>query len=300
MFQQFVSVFAFFGLTLSEYSFPLYTDPFGDLMLEIEIPLHNVSTFMKLDFGISEAVPFSPITDHDTPLVFFIPSDILPYTFSSRFVSFIDDTGEEFTTEGSGLLSVSPHGELVRASGYIAVIKDTLNSNRANLIVESSFESFSSSCFPNSLMRVNFTVDDRVDGFVAMGGERIEVGFVWFRSNDVRELAGIPRNMFYRISNAIENTGATVRLSDWRRFSNCSQSIFSSLPEIHIHILNDNLDFGRLVLYPDEYLELLPDGGCALRMDYDDRNPIWIDPLRLNGINIRVSRNNSFEICESI
>ena len=79
-------------------------------------------------------------------------------------------------------------------------------------------------------------------------------------------------------------------------FSGCTQAVVDTLPFIKLEFSTSSL-----LYYPEDYIELNgEDGTCNLLLGaVEAGRPIDIDPLMLVGQNVRVTRDNVWDICDS-
>jgi hypothetical protein len=105
--------------------------------------------------------------------------------------------------------------------------------------------------------------------------------------------ARIPRPMWQRLVELILASGMSEG-SHPGDFTGCTQGLIATLPNIELIFVS-----GSLVYYPEDYIELNQvDGTCSMRVT-GTSGSIVVEPLFLANTNVRVTRQNVWDICES-
>lgn len=209
------------------------------------------------------------------------------YTFASRYPV----TGQI----GRTFLSISPEAYLVRQAGSVAFDwSSSSNETTANLIVESDAYLFYEKCVAESLLRITVPQNEQTYTFVNIGNETVqERSLTRFRTFSDCTVALVPDRVFTLIENQLEAAGSQ-RIDGLMVYSNCSTTTIQSLPEIRIDFPN----IGKIVLYPDEYMVVSGEGQCTMLLMRLGHFAV-IDPFKLAGMNVRISRGRIWEFCDA-
>jgi hypothetical protein len=118
---------------------------------------------------------------------------------------------------------------------------------------------------------------------------------VQFKHCGGRFLGAIPISIFMPFRDALREAGVIwLGIPRDRFFSNCSREIIASAPPMEF-IFPDS---GILIYYPEQYMQLLHNGQCVFLFNLV-LTTLSIDPLMLRGMNIRISHNRIWDICEA-
>jgi hypothetical protein len=196
----------------------------------------------------------------------------------------------------SSYIGMGASSALVQQVGAVAVIKGI--SRRAELVLGSSMDVFMTTCAPGTLMTLSFAAGPiqitaklgNGTTFEPFGDHRLEV-------NGDGSQAKVPGTMFDRIGAILTSQGSVVIPESFNRhFSRCSEAIMESLPTIDF-----TTPVGSIVYFPEDYVFFNPeDSTCKLRITRaTDGAPLAFSPLLLVDTNVRITRDNQLNICES-
>jgi hypothetical protein len=201
---------------------------------------------------------------------------------------------------GSGsYLGIGTDSRLLGQSGSLAVIRR--NDTSAELIISSTRDYFSASCRPGTLMTVDASSELRQaevqvklwNGTLSttFGAHRLEFG----GRTVFPKRALIPEALYENIRESIISNGFVAGMMPWN-FSECSSETIATLPTIDFRF-----ETGSIVLFPDAYMDFNAiDRTCRLQLSIAPAGgPVVLDPLRLVGLNVRVTRDNVWDFCDS-
>jgi hypothetical protein len=200
-------------------------------------------------------------------------------------------------------IGVSWGSALLRAAGSVAIIQSSGESfaRKGYLVIESNLSSFNSTCFPGSFSRFNLTAAEShlENATVRAGGVSSPVdGFLLYTSLNAFNIAAVPIVIWAHVIDLLESNGAHLFREVTRiTLSNCTRDFhLENLPLLEI----TTPDFGTLVIYPDEYIEFLPDNQCVVLLTPSlGTNRIELNPLVLSNLNLRISSNGIVEFCDA-
>jgi hypothetical protein len=282
----------------AEYIVPAYIDENNDWSVDISVSSPpNQTVRMKLRMARFDIIPI-PLRAHETNRVLFtIPGNA---NSSDPPFSYESTPGRNSENVNSAQLGVQPGSQLLTAAGSIAMIQLSQEgrAREGHLVIGSNFSSFNATCFPGSLMRLEIPsirseVTISVGGFVDTS-YAIDIRFVCDRV-----LADVPHRIVEWIIGTLRGTGARRRYGSPERFSNCTRElVVASLPSLEFR----RRDLGKIVLYPDEYMEFGTDGHCflLLRPAFVEDDFIRVNLLKLPNINVRVSNTGIVEFCDAM
>ena len=203
----------------------------------------------------------------------------------------------------TGYSAESPHSyigigfdsRVTQNTGSVAVIRNTTS---AELVFGATGEFFNSACIPGSIMTFNSSGTGQFAVQVTLRNEAVETSMGDYRmkfGSASGSSAQVPRLIWTRISDLILSSGIAPG-SRPGMFTGCSQAAIATLPNIELTFGNGS----RLVYFPEDYLELnQSEGNCRLRFSSNAEGPLIVEPLFLTHTNVRVTRENVWDICES-
>jgi hypothetical protein len=208
-----------------------------------------------------------------------------------------------FDPSASSYMGIAYDSPLTQQAGAVAVIiRDSTN---AEMNIGATRDHFNASCRPGTLMTLDVSRHGELAGERYIDGVQVRLGneslMVNFGSHRMRitgltpRRANVPQALYERVRESLISSGFVEGERPYI-FSGCTEAVLETLPTIR-------LDFssGSLLYFPEDYVQLNSgDGTCSLLLGsvVSDR-PIDIDPLRLIGQNVRVTRDNVWDICES-
>lgn len=201
-------------------------------------------------------------------------------------------------TPVNAYIGIGSDSALTRSVGPVGVIRQRLS---AELILGATRDFFNSTCIPGTIMTLNFPITEGLPVQVKLRNEFFEARFgdSRMRVDAIRggNIMIISQSMHSRLVERIQSAGLLLA-SRPGMFIRCSASIFASLPLIELAF-----GTGSLVYHPEDYLEVDASGEtCTLRVlgNLDDHRTLILDPLFIPDTNIRVTAENSWDICESV
>ena len=194
-------------------------------------------------------------------------------------------------------LGLHPESALLKGSGSVALIRasgDRLN-REGKLVIGSSLPSFLATCVPGTYMQLNHRENN---ASVRFGDDIARPGKLDFHhsvGNDI--FAGISQESLDGIKRALTRLGAipSWEIYQHRNFLRCPEALVHSLPPLEVDVVH----VGKISFDPVDYLTFDGNGGCRILVDTYWGNGFTLEPLRLNGFNLRITRNKTFEICRS-
>ena len=206
------------------------------------------------------------------------------------------------TVNNRSYLAIGRRSEFMHHVGSIAIIK---RNEGSEMILGSSLENFRESCVSDSFLDIVPTGVFIQGSFGLSNGTHIESieDRQFFISQTQGYLGSVPTVIFDRIENAIlenDTIGRIFNAGDDRvMFSNCSGEILQHLPSIRISLTAQT---GSFVLHPDDYMYFIESRNeCWLRLIHNDLpSHLWVDVLLIGGANVRMSSDQSLQICDSI
>ena len=198
------------------------------------------------------------------------------------------------------ILSTILFGVSLSRSEFVSGQEFAIPITYVHLVIESSLSSFNSTCVPGSLMRRYF----EPLGTVSRTGARLNIGDLSDSVNDITLWHGpsvigfLSYNYFVAIVDYLVRFGAD-RTSRNDRLSNCTREMIDLVPPIELSEGN----FGTIKIFSDEYIELLPGGICRIAPHISSPgyrpNHFAVNLLKLQNLNIRISRNRIIEFCDA-
>jgi hypothetical protein len=185
------------------------------------------------------------------------------------------------------LLGIGAGSDLTHQAGPIAILREP---TRAHMVLHSTFENFAASCIPDSIITINASSPLRVQ-YNLTNGTFGESSYNVAFGNMMNFRLSIPQPMILRITELLIAGGASDD------FHHCSRAAIASLPNIAISFETG----ASLVYYPEDYVDFNEEERrCTLRVSQSlEEIGFGIDPLKLVGQNVRVTRENIWNICES-
>jgi hypothetical protein len=190
------------------------------------------------------------------------------------------------------VLGIAAQSELTQQAGPISILREPTS---AQMVLYSTFEHFAAACVPDSILTVTNASSLSGVQFKLMnesfsesfGNYTVALGHMYFYRLSVPEL------LKDRITEILTPTGAS---SSFGEFYHCSRQSLALLPNIQV-----TFETGSLVYYPEDYVDFNEEEQtCMLRVARSEEEVgFGIDPLKLVGQNVRVTRNNIWNICES-
>jgi hypothetical protein len=197
----------------------------------------------------------------------------------------------------SSYIAIGASSDLVQRVGSVALIKGT--DNRGELIFGASLDQFNRNCAPGTLMGLNISSGSvQVDAKLVNGTNSESFGDRGLEIDGPRSFrTTVPRAMFTRIEELLIARGsARVPGIIAAKFTGCSEAIVASLPNIEL-----TTGVGSIVYFPEDYAVFnASDNTCSLRLvAARDGESLKFSPFLLVDTNVRVTRNNEWQICES-
>jgi len=188
-------------------------------------------------------------------------------------------------------IGIGPETAVTNQAGPISIIR---GSRSATLVLYSSLEYFKSACKPDTFVGFLSTLpvslklqnDTLIESFAP---RRVTFGAVSVYK------ASISREMFLRLEELFIASGmARTRHIGW--YSDCTDERIASIPNVEL-----NYGFGAFVFRPEEFLKMQTDGKCfSLLWPASEIETLFIEPLLLLDKNVRVSKDNRWNFCESL
>ena len=113
----------------------------------------------------------------------------------------------------------------------------------------------------------------------------------------LRGKATVPWHLWARMQASMVRSGANLGLYV-NQYTACTHAAISSLP-----IISFTFAHGSLVYYPDEYVKYNEtDQTCHIQVGAGGpgRSSLVLEPLFIPDANVRVTRDNIWEICDSV
>ena len=182
--------------------------------------------------------------------------------------------------------------QLVQQVGAVAIIKSRTLRN-ARLVVNSTLAHFERTCYPGTLMSLNFSTNSTIQVTARLTNESSTVDvfgqhqLVFDSPGSCR--ASVTPAMYDSIQQIlIGQGGVPLRGTPFGRFSTCSPDIVRLLPTIEFAT-----PAGSLIFYPDDYIDFNPqDNSCRLRIaEGRDGADIRVSPMLLVDTNVRVDKD---------
>ena len=230
-----------------------------------------------------------------------MPTVMIPWTLvGGDGVSFGHDYTYDSLTSATYVethLGLHPESALLKGSGSVALIRasgDRLN-REGKLVIGSSLPSFLATCVPGTYMQLNHRKNDasvRFGDDIARPGE---LEFNHFAGDGI--LAQISRESLEGIERALTRLGAipSREFHRHRNFLRCPEALVHSLPPLEVDVVH----VGKISFDPVDYLTFDSDGGCRILVDIYRGKDVILNPFRLNGLNVRITRDKTFELCRS-
>lgn len=288
-----------------ELSVPAHIDNYGDWFVKVSFPPSITEYNIKLGMSCVDSFPVPRPTETNGS----ISVSLGEFSWISHLV-----TGPVLEMMTS--LSISPFGNLVKQVGSISLIRSPRDNTKGKLVLKSGIAEFNSTCVANSLIRLNYAIHSRgatariKDTVARVYGLRYGGFFNPIYGGKITivgvpshaKLGSIPPPLWKMIHESILSFGA--KQLQFLSYDKCPSTILDFLPEIEIN--GDPL--GRLVLYPRQYMEFPTEGRCNLLLEDRretpaENGPVWssviINPLMLKTMNIRISSDDVWELCEA-
>jgi hypothetical protein len=261
-------------------------------------PLESRTVRAKLNDGVMYVVATGAAREGPATLGFACSDESLAEFF--RFQSPRTIFRNAFAASSMGIGASSA---LVEQVGAVAVIKSRTD-RRAQLVIGSTLDDFVSTCEVGTIMMLDFASGsvEVTASLIADDGESTELfgDFELFEYGDgSSNRARVPADMYTRIEELLIARGS-VRMSETispARFAECSAAVIASLPAI-----NFNTAGGSIVYHPEDYIEVnTDDNTCTLRIlrAREGVDGLEFNPLLLVDSNVRVTRDNVWQICDS-
>ena len=208
-----------------------------------------------------------------------------------------------FDPTASSYMGIGYDSPLTQQSEAVAVVRR--NSTHGELIMGATRDHFRASCLPDSFMTLDLSEHGELGIHRYMEGVQVHLGnasvITSFGSHRMKisglmpRRANIPQPMYDRIRQVLISSGFGEGARPYM-FSGCTQAVVDTLPFIKLEFSTSSL-----LYYPEDYIELNgEDGTCNLLLGaVEAGRPIDIDPLMLVGQNVRVTRDNVWDICDS-
>ncbi len=188
-------------------------------------------------------------------------------------------------------MGIGPATAVTIQAGPISVIR---GSRSATLALYSTLDYFKSACKPDTLVSFRSTLpvslslknDTLVESF---GSRRLTFGAIMVYR------ASVPREMFFRLEEFFFASGLSRTTRLIGKYSHCTAEKVSSIPNLEL-----NYGFGTFVIRPEEFIKLKEDGICySLLWPASEDETLFVEPLLLLDKNIRVSKDHTWDFCES-
>jgi hypothetical protein len=191
-------------------------------------------------------------------------------------------------------MGIGPNSFITREVGSVAVIR---NGSRPELILRSTPDYFRTSCIPGSLM--TFNANRHLSAATSLQSSNMEASF---GTHEIRFAAiysfraYVPPSMFQGIMELLPPLGFLLDELDPRYF-NCTLAGIATLPNIQFTFSTGD----SLVVLPEDYVDFdATDNSCKVRVGAAPIGQyLIIDPLMLVDTNVRISRDNVWEFCDS-
>lgn len=209
-------------------------------------------------------------------------------------------------------MSLFHRGPLIRNYRSVALVRSSLDVNGGPaMFIHSVSSSFDVTCIPGSLMRMNFFASNPR---MVVKTEHVEtqVGEIKFEEvfdvpkissngsiSSAPAVAIIPAENIEHIQHSLLASGA--RQVGLHSYSHCPRTVEESLPSIEI----SGPYRGRLVVTPEQYMQFSEGETCSLLVRKADRRFLYdpaivaVNPFRLKNVNVRISDNGIWEMCQS-
>jgi hypothetical protein len=206
----------------------------------------------------------------------------------------------------SAYFGIGAGSRFVQENGAVAIIKSRI-ARRARMIVGFTLDNFVSTCAPGSLMTLDFSnVESPIQVNTTLTNGTVVLEQFGFHRLVIDSPGSyrttVPPAMYTRIEELLIAQGAARMPEDSRRrfsprrFSSCSETIIDSLPSIEFAT-----PVGSIIYFPEDYLEFsAEDNTCRLHVwRGTPGGAIKFSPLMLVGSNVRITRDNILQICET-
>ena len=227
------------------------------------------------------------------------------YTFSSLTRGLVlDDQIQK--------MSLFHRGTFIRNYRSVALVRSALEVNGGPaMFIESVSLSFEANCIPDSLMTMNFFAPNPR---MVVKTEHVETRVREIKFEEVFDVpkisldgvissapavAIIPARNVEHIQLSL--LGAGARPVGLHSYSHCPKTLEESLPSIEI----SGPYRGRLVVTPEQYMHVSEGETCTLLVRIADPRFLYdpeivaVNPLRLKNVNVRISDNGIWEMCQS-
>jgi hypothetical protein len=197
-----------------------------------------------------------------------------------------------FTPRATPYIGIGGLSDLTQQVGSVAVM--TYVKNRPELILGSRSELFIAHCIPETLVSLIMFGDNSVIPRMEMRYSEVSFEKLITRFESGRHLFSVPHAMFERILESISLAGG--HRVEAGSFSDCTPDIVSRLADITL-----TFESGALIFLPEDYVSFnRVDNTCQLLISQTrNEHELAINPLRLPKRNVRVTRDNQWEICVS-
>ena len=243
------------------------------------------------DGPVEQTVPIILNFPHTNPEISFTEPEL--YLALPGHVS----PDSESVSVASREIGIGPGSSLVEAFGSV----NFLRNNQQLILNDTDASVFQANCAPDSVFRTSFVdFGIRADWVmtVDMGdwNPRPFRATTWM-TND-REILHVPADNLEMVFEIIG--------PNWvdQRIMNC-ENVIRRLPRIVLSILESfgasEIVAGQLVLYPEDYTRMEPDGSCTLLIGTQVAMPnrARFNPLLVPNVNVRFTNSEIF-VCDSI
>jgi hypothetical protein len=192
---------------------------------------------------------------------------------------------------GYPYIGIGPESAVTSQAGPISVIRGPRS---ASMVLYSTLEYFASACKPGTLTSFN----EALPVSVKLMNETITESFgdarVSFGAKQ-RARASVPEPMFVRLDELYRLSGLTPSRGMVGKYVDCTAEKVATIPSIEL-----NYESGSFVIRPEEMLLLGQDGTCYSQLwPADEDETLIVEPLLLLSRNVRVSKDSSWDFCES-
>ena len=284
---------------LSDVLVPLRIDDWRICEVDTQIDVeHNVP--MRLSLGnfvaLSEFVANDAHVDINSGEVFSLfPRDKGIPRF--HFAQYIHQ-GTRWSMLGIGLGST-----VVKDTESVAVLKNTLDESAGDLALHSRYETFLESCVPGTVLNGSMIYDSHQVSVELGSSSRSSLSSVsapvrglWLRTEQYYSSPfSVPRVTYEEIVSTMKRHGVADSDSGW--MGSCSRDILDSMPIIQFRFAHGD---GSAVIsvYPRDYIIFGYRSSCRLLISASEES-LWIDPLRIAHMNMRITNDGTFQLCRS-
>lgn len=292
------TIFALGVFAVENFETPLTYDSSGNLFVNVQTGIPSSPTaMMQLALGSFSSICLGIPYGSEDLEISFTNSENDDHRFPTLLTRCIRNA-----LCPTSFLRVGPTSQFLSTVNSVAIIKDI---NQAHLVLNSTMSAFNETCVPGSLLNLDFNSGTIFVNFALANETHIEQydGPRLLIMNQVGNYKmSVPEPLFNRIDELLVQTGAhrlvTLDSESPRMYSNCSVESTYLLPAIRTSLTDLGANF---VLFPEDYIKFdSSTNSCVLRViDTSSSGYVWIDPFRLVDTNVRINRDNTYQICDT-